>query len=87
MSENVNVNALNWEGLAPLLIVFWKQSTEILQLVSILLERPDLQFDVTDGVERSSNGMQALSKQELARCRVSASRTRYSRQQLKQWRW
>lgn len=58
LDESVQINAVTNDGLTPLLLVCWKQSSgHFLQLVTILLERPDLDINATDGGEWNALGM------------------------------
>lgn len=58
MDKSVQINAVNKDGLTPLLLICWKQSSgHLLELVTILLERPDLDVNATDGGEWNALGM------------------------------
>ena len=58
MDKSVQINAVNKDGLTALLLVCWKQSSGfLLQLVTILLERPDLDVNVMDEGEWNALGM------------------------------
>ena len=58
MDKSVHINAVNKDGLTALLLVCWKQSSgDLQQLVTILLEHPDLDVNVTDGGQWNALGM------------------------------
>ena len=56
--ETIPINGVNEEGLAPLLLLCWNQHSEILlELVKIVLERPDVDINVQDNGEWNALGM------------------------------
>jgi ankyrin repeat protein len=56
--ETIPINGVNEEGLAPLLLLCWNQHSEILlELVKIVLERPDVDINVSDNGEWNALGM------------------------------
>ena len=56
--ESILINGVNEEGLSPLLLLCWNQHSEILfELVKIILERPDVDINITDNGEWNALGM------------------------------